>query len=318
MPFDDKTDNSTSVLFNNRYLIVVVGPTAVGKTMVSILLAKHFQCDIISADSRQFYKEMSTGTAKPAPEEMKGVRHYFIDSHSINEEFSAGRFEVAGLRLLEQLFQKQNAVILTGGSGLYVQALCEGMNDIPSVPKHYREQLYKELAESGPDPLLVELKRADPLYFKKVDQKNRQRVIRALEVCRATGKPYSSFRSDKPAERNFKTIKIGLNLPREELFERIDRRVDEMVKNGLFEEAERLLPFRDTYALQTVGYKEVFGFLDGEYDRREAIRLIKRNTRRYAKRQLTWFKRDPEIKWFEPQCTAEMIEYVKDRMQPEI
>ncbi len=296
-------------------MIVVAGPTAVGKTTVSISLAKHFRCDIISADSRQFYEEMNTGTAKPTPEEMGNVRHHFINSHSINDAFSAGRFEVAALRLLEQLFQKQNPVILTGGSGLYIQALCEGMNDIPPVPRHFRNQLYKELAEKGLEPLVEELRHADPVYFEKVDLKNRQRIIRALEVYRATGKPYSSFRSDKPAGRTFKTIKIGLNLPREKLFERIDRRVDEMLKNGLFEEAERLMPYRETYALQTVGYKEVFGFFDGEYDREEAVRLIKRNTRRYAKRQLTWFKRDQDIRWFEPHQIDEMINFINNIMK---
>jgi tRNA dimethylallyltransferase len=246
---------------------------------------------------------------------MKNVRHHFINSHSIKEEFSAGRFEAAALQLLEQLFRKQNPVVLTGGSGLYVQALCEGMNDIPRVPKRFREQLYTELNEKGLTPLAEELQHADPDYFEKVDLKNQQRVIRALEVCRATGRPYSSFRSDKPVQRPFRMIRIGLNLPREELFERIDRRVDEMVKKGLFEEAEQLLPFRDTYALQTVGYKEVFGFLDGEYDREEAVRLIKRNTRRYAKRQLTWFKRYREIQWFEPDQIDEITDYIHSMMK---
>ena len=304
------------MLFKDKYLVVVVGPTAVGKTAVSIRLAEYFRCDIISADSRQFYKEMKTGTAKPAEEEMRGIRHHFIDSHSVEEEFSAGKFEQAVLQLLKRLFEKQNPVVMTGGSGLYVQAVCEGMNDIPSVPGDIRKRLYEELAAKGLDPLVEELRRADPVYFAKVDRKNRQRVVRALEVCRFTGRPYSSFRDDLPRERDFKIIKMGLDLPREVLFGRIDRRVDEMVVSGLFEEAERLLPYRDKYALQTVGYKEVFGFLDGLYDREEAVRLIKRNTRRYAKRQLTWFRRDPGIRWFHPEQFDEMIQYIGKKMKP--
>ncbi len=292
---------------NKKCLIVIVGPTAVGKTSLSIQLAKHYHCDIISADSRQFYKEMLIGTAKPTPEEMQGVRHHFIDSHRVTETFSAGRFEVAALQLLEELYQKQDIVILAGGSGLYVQAMLEGMNDIPPVPQYYRDALYKELAREGLDHLVEELRCVDPLYFNQVDKKNQQRVIRALEVYRATGHPYSQFRDDKPRERSFDTIKIGLELNRELLFERIDRRVEKMVDNGLFDEVKLLLPFRNVYALQTVGYKEVFGYLDGDYDRMEAIRLIKRNTRRYAKRQLTWFKRDPDIHWFHTDQVGEIM-----------
>ena len=196
---------------------------------------------------------------------------------------------MAALQVLEELFNRKNVAIVTGGSGLYVQALCVGMHDVPPVPKYYRDKLYEELAVKGLDSLVDELRRTDSVYFERVDKKNRQRIIRALEVRRATGRPYSSFRDDKPRKRDFKMIKIGLNLSREKLFERINSRVDEMVENGLFEEAEKLVSYRNTYALQTVGYKEVFGFLDGNYDRDEAIRLIKRNSRRYAKRQLTWF-----------------------------
>lgn len=295
-------------------MIVVVGPTAVGKTRVCIQLAEHFECDIISADSRQFYKEMLTGTAKPTVEEMRGIRHHFIDSHSVVNEFSAGRFEVAALQVLEELFNRKNVAIVTGGSGLYLQALCVGMHDMPPVPKCFRDMLYEELNVRGLDSLVDELGRADPVYFERVDKKNQQRIIRALEVCRATGRPYSSFRDDTPRKRDFKMIKIGLDLNREELFERINSRVDEMVENGLFGEAERLISYRNTYALQTVGYKEVFGFLDGNYDRDEAIRLIKRNSRRYAKRQLTWFKRDSEIRWFHPDRINEMIEYIGKHM----
>jgi len=292
---------------NKKYLIVIVGPTAVGKTNLSIKLAQYYHCDIISADSRQFYKEMHIGTAKPTKTEMQGVKHHFINSHKVTETFSAGRFEAVALQLLDELFIKQDSVILAGGSGLYVQALCKGMNDIPPVSKYYRDALYEELEQEGLDLLTDELQRVDPVYYSKVDKKNQQRVIRALEVCRATGQPYSSFRDDKPTERSFSIIKIGLNFERELLFERIDKRVDEMVEDGLFDEVELLLPFRRAYALQTVGYKEVFGFFDGDYDREEAIRLIKRNTRRYAKRQLTWFKRDPDIQWFQPNEVKEIM-----------
>ncbi len=314
-PYIILTRKQLSVLFKEKYLIVIVGPTAVGKTAVSISLAKTFRCDIISADSRQFYKEMKTGTAKPDEEEMMGIRHHFINTHSVREEFSAGRFEQAVLQLLEKLFTYQNPVIMTGGSGLYVQAVCEGMNDIPPVSGDIRKKLYEELAKKGLEPLVEELRQKDPVYFERVDKKNRQRVIRALEVCRATGRPYSSFRNDEPRKRDFKMIKIGLDLPRELLFDRIDRRVDQMVTDGLFEEAEQLLPYRNQYALQSVGYREVFGFLDGRYDRQEAVRLIKRNTRRYAKRQLTWFRRDREIRWFEPRRMEEMVGYIREQMK---
>ncbi len=281
-------------------LIVIAGPTAVGKTDLCISLATELHCEIISADSRQFYQELSIGTAKPTQEEMKGVPHHFMDFISIEEEFSAGKFELATLQLLPELYKKTNLALMTGGSGLYIQAVCNGMNDIPDVDIRFRKELYEELEIHGLQPLLEELSVKDPKYFGVVDHKNPQRIIRALEVCRGTGQPYSSFRTDQKSDRDFKVIKIGLDRPREELFARIDRRVDAMIAAGLIGEVHRFQDKRNFNALKTVGYKEVFGYLDGEYDETEAVRLLKRNTRRYAKRQLTWFKKDLGFKWFHP------------------
>ena len=293
-----------------NFLIVVAGPTAVGKTKVCVNLAHELQCEIISADSRQFFKELSIGTAKPTPEEMKGVPHHFIDFISIDQEFSAGKFELATLALLPELFKKTNRALMTGGSGLYIQAVCQGMNDIPDVDMSFREELYKELAIHGLLPLLEELRIKDPEYYSIVDQGNPQRIIRALEVCRGAGQPYSSFRTDKNTKRDFKVIKIGLNRKREELFSRIDQRMDQMIKDGLFEEAQKFSKKRHLNALKTVGYKEIFGYLDGEYDKPEAIRLLKRNSRRYAKRQLTWFKKEKDFNWFHPDDFGGILTYI--------
>lgn len=293
-----------------NYLIVIAGPTAVGKTSLCVNLAHELSCEIISADSRQFFKELSIGTAKPTPEEMKGVPHHFVDFISIEKDFSAGKFELATLDLLPQVFKKTNRVIMTGGSGLYIQAVCQGMNDIPDVNLSFREELYKELDFHGLLPLLEELKVKDPEYYSTVDRSNPQRIVRALEVCRGAGQPYSSFRTDKNIQRDFKLIKIGLNKEREELFSRIDQRMDEMIEGGLFEEAEKFYKSRHLNALKTVGYKEIFGYLDGEYDKTEAIRLLKRNTRRYAKRQLTWFKKEDDFTWFHPDDFDEILTYI--------
>lgn len=292
-------------------VIVIAGPTAVGKTDLCIRLAKKLDCEIISADSRQFFKELSIGTAKPSVAEMKGVKHHFIDFISIKEEFSAGKFEIATLELLPKVFKKNQRVIITGGSGLYIQAVCQGMNDIPLIDMKFREELYEELAAHGLDPLLEELNIKDPLYYEKVDKNNPQRIIRALEVCRGTGEPYSHFRTDVKMERNFHQIKIGLNREREELFDRINLRVDQMIADGLVDEVKGLLDYRSVNALKTVGYKEIFAYLDGDYDLKEAIRLLKRNTRRYAKRQLTWFKKDEEYAWFHPDEFYELLNFIE-------
>ncbi len=300
---------------NKRHLIVVVGPTAVGKTDLCIRLAKHFKTVIISADSRQFYHEMSIGTAKPTSAEMQGIPHYFINSHHITEEYNAGAYEQDVLRLLEDLFTRYSCVILTGGSGLYVRAVLEGMDEMPEVPARIREQLMQQKQEQGLASLLQKLQELDPVYYNQVDQANPQRVIRALEVCLATGQPYSSFRTKQPVERPFKIIKIGLNRDRAELYARIDSRVDQMLQSGLLEEVKQLLPYQNHNALQTVGYQELFSYLAGEYDWEEALRLLKRNSRRYAKRQLTWFTKNNDFTWFHPQDWEAILSYIDRELE---
>ena len=299
---------------SNNFLIVISGPTAVGKTELCVSLAKRLNCEIISADSRQFYRELNVGTAKPTSEEMQGVRHYFIDYIPVQKELSSGAFELEALDVISNIFENNDRTILAGGSGLYIQAVCDGMNDIPKVSLAYRDSLYKELEEHGLDPLLQELKTKDLVYYQAVDRSNPQRIIRALEVCRATGKPYSYFREDKKTQRPFHIIKVGLDREREDLFERINTRVDQMMQDGLLEEAKNLYRFRHLNALKTVGYKELFEYMDHQYDLSEAIRLIKRNTRRYAKRQLTWFKKDQEFTWFHPEDEEGILNYIQSGM----
>ncbi len=283
-----------------KTLIVIAGPTAVGKTAVAIELAKKLNTEIISADSRQFYREMAIGTAKPTPKELKQAKHHFIDSHSIKESFSVGDFEEQGLALLDELFKKHDIVILVGGSGLYIKAICEGFDKLPSASPEVRESLNLEFKNNGIIPLQEKLKVADPAYYNQVDLNNPQRLIRALEVFETTGIPFSSYRKSTINNRPFRCVKIGLNLPREELYQRINQRVDIMVQEGLVEEVRSLLPYRHLNALNTVGYSELFDFFDGKTDLNTAIELIKQNTRRFAKRQLTWFRKDKDIKWYSP------------------
>ena len=282
-----------------RLLIVVAGPTAVGKTAYCVELAKKYNTEIISADSRQFYKELSIGTAKPSVEEQGGVMHHFIDSHSIHEYFSPGDFEREALKLLDQLFQQHEVVIATGGSGLYLKALTDGLDEMPEVDLDLREKLNNRLALEGIEVLADELKQLDPDYAAQVDIQNPQRIVRAIEVCLSTGKPYSSFRNAKKAQRPFEMQLICLDRPREILYQRIDDRMDEMLKKGLVEEAKQFEQFQDLYALKTLGYKEVYGHLRGEYDEAEMIRLLKRNSRHYAKKQLTWFRHQGEYEFRE-------------------
>lgn len=279
-------------------LLVIAGPTAVGKTALCVQLAQQLGTEIVSADSRQFFREMSIGTAKPAAAEMQGVPHHFIDSHSITEDYSAGRFEADCLHLLEGLFQRHAVVILTGGSGLYLQAVTDGLDELPTTDPTIRAQLQQELAAHGLEPLVAELARLDPVAYARIDKQNHQRVLRAVEVCRATGQPFSSFHTGRSAvNRPFRIVKVTLTREREDLYERINQRVDHMLEAGLLAEVESLLPYRHHNALQTVGYQEIFGYLDGLYDWAEAVRLLKRNTRHYAKRQLTWLRRDEEYQW---------------------
>jgi tRNA dimethylallyltransferase len=282
-----------------KNLIVVVGATAVGKTEFCIRLAQNLDTVIVSADSRQFYREMTIGTAKPSEAEQAAIPHYFINSHSITQDYNAGQYEKDVLVLLETLFQKHDQIILTGGSGLYINAVCKGIDEMPEISDEIRQYLNQRLANEGLAVLAAELEKLDKTYFEQVDKANTQRIVRALEVCLTSGKPYSSFRTQQPAKRPFSILKIGLNRPRPELYARIDQRVDAMIAAGLLAEAKSLYEFRHHNALQTVGYREIFDFLDGLYDWEECVRLLKRNTRHYAKRQLTWFRRDEEIVWIE-------------------
>ncbi|MFN6943439.1 MAG: tRNA (adenosine(37)-N6)-dimethylallyltransferase MiaA [Cytophagaceae bacterium] len=298
-----------------KLLIVVAGPTAVGKTDLCIELAKRYHTEIISADSRQLFKEMSIGTAKPEKEEMQGVPHHFINSYSVQDEYNAGRFELDTLNLLQTLFKKYDQLILTGGSGLYIKAVCEGFDELPDVDPYIREGLIQSFHEDGLDNLLDELKQKDPVYYDQVDRANHQRVIRALEIIRGTGMPFSFFRKRKVQPRPFTILKIGLERPRAELYQRIDHRMDLMLEKGLLEEAKALYPFKHLNALQTVGYQEIFDFLDGKYDWDEAVRLLKRNSRRYAKRQMTWFNRDLGFKWFSPENPQDIIEYINSQIK---
>jgi tRNA dimethylallyltransferase len=294
-----------------KKLVVVVGPTAVGKTDVAIGLAKFFHTEIISADSRQIYKELNIGTAKPSEAELKEVRHHFINTHSIHDEYDAAQFGRDALTLIYNLFEKYDTLILCGGSGLYIKAVCEGFDDIPEIPPGVREELMQQYEQFGVGWLQHRMTQLDPEHFKEIDQKNPHRMIRALEVKMATGSSITSFRKKNKLEHPFSIIKIGLELPREDLYKRIDERMDKMIEAGLFEEATALYPQKQRQALQTVGYQEIFEFIDGHYDREEAIRLLKRNSRRYAKRQLTWFNRDLELQWFSPQDRDSMITHIK-------
>lgn len=295
-------------------LILVVGPTAVGKTNLCLKLAKFFNTEIISCDSRQFYKEMNLGTAKPTPDELAQVKHHLIDSLYIEDAYDVKKFEQDAMNILTQLFKEKKVVIMTGGSGLFADAITEGLDEMPEVEPEIRAQIIQEYEERGIEFLQEEVKKADPEYFETVDRQNPQRLMRALEIWRGTGKKFSSFRVKQKVERPFQTFKIGLNRDREELYQRIDQRMDEMIRTGLFQEAESLFKKRHLNALQTVGYQEIFSYMEGEYDREEAIRLLKRNSRRYAKRQLTWFRRDSAIHWFHPDQESEIIQWVQTRL----
>lgn len=299
---------------DNKYLVVVGGPTASGKTKVAIDLARHFQTDIISTDSRQFYREMNIGTAKPTAQELALAPHHFIDSLSIHETYDVGQFESDALQLLKELFEQHEVVIVAGGSGLFIKALCEGMDDFPEVPKELSEQLSAEYKKHGLAWLQREVKSCDPVYFQKVDQNNPRRLLRALEVCKATGKPFSDFLRQKPEPRPFKVIYILLKWERSQLVERIEKRVDQMMETGLLKEAEFLYPHRHLISLQTVGYQELFDYLDGTCSLADAIEKIKTNTRRYAKRQMTWFRKYGDWKAFKPEDFEAIIPYVSSEI----
>ena len=289
-----------------KNLILIVGPTAVGKTALSVLLAKHYNTEIISADSRQFYKELEIGTAKPSAEELAAVKHHLINSNSYKDLVDAGTYERLALEILAELFQKNDIVIAVGGSGLYIQALCEGLDPVDLRD----DELRVELSKYSTEELQEKLKQLDPEYFEIVDQQNPQRLMRAIEVITLTGKTYTSLRTGKKKDRSFNIIKIGLNDDRAVLYDRINKRVDKMIENGLEEEAKTFYPFKNEYTLQTVGYTEWFDYFDGKHSKVDAIELIKRNSRRYAKRQLTWFNRDQDITWFTVQDLPKIIEHI--------
>ncbi len=308
-------------------LIVILGPTAVGKTELTLSIAERLGCPILNCDSRQIYRGMDIGTAKPTPEQMMRARHYFVDHLNIGEYYSAARYEQEVFALAQELYHQHDALLLSGGSMMYIDAVCNGIDDIPSVNQQVREKLQQRLSEEGLEPLLRELSMVDPKHYDVVDRKNGKRVVHALEIYHTTGTPYSQYLTRKTLrnsiddtatgdnQRPFQILKIGLERPREELFSRINARVDQMIDSGMLQEAMILMPHRHENALNTVGYKELFNVLDGKWELPMAIERIKKNTRVYAKKQMTWFKHDPNIKWFHPDDTKAIAEYIQTAMQ---
>ena len=304
---------ATAMMSGRKRLIVIVGATGSGKTDLSIAIAEHLSAPIISTDSRQFYRGMAIGTAQPSREQMARVEHHLVNCLDVNEEFNCGAYERVALECLEVLFEKHDTVVAVGGSGLYIKALCEGMDDLPDAEPALREELLKRLETEGLESLVEQLRELDEVYYNEVDRCNPQRVLRAVEVCLATGQPYSSLRKGGTKQRDFEIVKIGIDYPREELYDRINRRVDIMMNEGLEDEARAMLPHRHLNALQTVGFSELFDYFDGTISKEEAVELIKRNSRRYAKRQMTWFRRDKGITWFEKPTPDEVIAYLENR-----
>lgn len=301
---------------NKKHLIVLVGPTAIGKTSLGIELAQHFNTEIISADSRQFYKEMKIGTAVPTLEELESAPHHFIQHLSIEDDYSVGDFERDAISLLNRLFTDHDIIVMVGGSGLYVDAVTKGLDSFPEVDPSIRERLNDQLENEGIEKLQKKLEELDPVYFSEVDVHNPHRLIRALEICIGTGKPYSIFRKKGFQNRFFEPLYIGLSSNREIVYERINKRVDLMMQEGLLEEVQKLAPKKDLNALNTVGYKELFKYLNGEWSLEEAVEEIKKNTRRFAKRQLTWFRKNKEIQWFDYENPAPaVIEYLEKSIQ---
>lgn len=305
-------------------LIVILGPTAVGKTGLTLSLAEHYACPILNCDSRQIYRDMRIGTAAPTQEQLDRVKHYFVGQLNLDEYYSAAKYEQEVLQLTSELFKTHNNLILSGGSMMYIDAVCNGIDDIPTVDDEVRATLAKRLQEEGLEKLLAELRLADPEHYDFVDHKNAKRVVHALEVCYTTGKPYSSFLTRKTlrcgasttqtADRPFRILKIGLERPREELFARINSRVDDMINSGLLHEAMTLLPHRHENALNTVGYKEMFNVLDGTWELPMAIERLKKNTRVYAKKQMTWFKHDTGVTWFHPNDKDGIIKHINENL----
>lgn len=308
----DKTDfqSTSDCQLERPTLLVLLGPTGVGKTNLSLNLAEHFGCPIVSSDSRQFYRELKIGTAAPTEAELKRVKHYFIGSHSIHEEYNAGQYEQDTIQLLDKLFLKHKVVMLVGGSMMYIDAVCNGMDEIPNVDAETRAFWQKQYADFGLEFIQNELLKLDPVHYKQVDLQNPKRIIHALEICSITNKPYSELRTGQRKLRDFNVLKIGLNRPRQELYERINARVEQMMEDGLLYEAEQFYQFKRLNTLNTVGYKELYEYMDGNWTLDFAINMIKQDSRRYAKRQLTWFNRDKEILWFHPEELESKIELI--------
>lgn len=304
---------ATTMSSKRGTLVVVVGPTGSGKSALAVKLATHLCAPIISTDSRQVFRGMPIGTAQPTREELAAAKHYFIADREVEDDFNCGKYETEALALLDKLFKESDYVVAVGGSGLYVQALCEGMDDLPDADPALRENLKQRLEREGLESLVAELRTLDAKYAEEVDICNPARVMRALEVCLATGRPYSEQRKGVTAKRPFNIIKIGADMPRDVLYDRINRRVDMMVEEGLEAEARTMYPKRHLNALQTVGYRELFEYFDGNCSFEEAVELVKRNSRRYAKRQLTWFRRDAQTAWFNPNDLDAILEYIKSK-----
>lgn len=298
-------------------LIILLGPTGVGKTELSLRIAEHFHSPIISSDSRQLYKDLPIGTAAPTAAQMERVRHYLVGTLSLTDYYSASQFEEDVIALLQTLHRTSPTVVMSGGSMMYIDAVCKGIDEIPTILPEVRQAVYTQYEKEGLQPFLDELKAADPVHYDEVDRNNYKRVLHAIEICRQTGLPYSSFRTKSHKPRPFRILKIGLTRDRQELCDRINRRVDQMIADGLIEEARRVYPFKHLNALNTVGYKELFRYFDGEWTLETAIEKIKRNTRVYARKQMTWFKRDPDIHWFHPEEEKEIREYLNQALSPE-
>jgi len=299
----------------NKYLITIIGPTAIGKTSLSIAIAKQFNAEIISSDSRQFFKEMKIGTAVPSIDDLNQVNHHFIQNLSIHNDYSVGQFEKDAITVLNKLFKKQNIVVMVGGSGLYVDAVLKGLDNFPEVDPAIRRNLKTQLKENGIESLQKQLKKLDAETYQKIDIENHQRLIRALEICIGTSKPFSSFLTEGKTSRSFNSIKIGLTADRKIIYDRINERVDIMMGCGLLDEAKKLFKFKNLNALQTVGYKELFSYFENEISLEFAIEEIKKNTRRFAKRQLTWYRKDDEITWFDyAENKQNIIEFIKAKI----